>query len=104
MKPAVLTPGARADQRSEVKYYRQHAGVAVTAKLTKAMAGALKALEMNPAIGSLVMGQTLGFTGMRTWRLDGFPLSYWYFEEDDRLRIARLVGQRQDASAVAVSD
>ena len=76
--------------------------MAVAAKLVSAMSNALRELERNPAIGSPTMGQTLGIDGLRTWRLDGFPLSYWYFEAQDHLDVARLVGHSQDPSTVAV--
>ena len=102
MKVAVLRPGARADRRNEVQYYRREAGANVAAKLVRAMSNALQQLALNPAIGSPTMGQALGMPGMRTWRLDGFPLSYWYFEREDHLDVARLVGHGQDSAAITV--
>ena len=66
------------------------------------MSNALQQLALNPAIGSPMMGQALGMPGMRTWRLDGFPLSYWYFEREDHLDVARLVGHGQDSAAITV--
>ena len=102
MKRAVLRPAARADRRAEVQYYRRDAGANVAAKLVRAMSNALQQLALNPAIGSPTMGQALGMPGMRTWRLDGFPLSYWYFEREDHLDVARLVGHGQDASLIAI--
>ena len=102
MKRAVLRPSARAEQHAEVQYYRREAGATVAAKLVRAMSAALQRLTLNPAIGSPTMGQALGMPGMRTWRLDGFPLSYWYFERDDHLDVARLVGQGQDPAEITV--
>ena len=43
------------------------------------------------------MGQELGVTGMRTGGITGFPLSFWYFEREAHVDIARLVGHRQQA-------
>ena len=39
---------------------------------------------------------------MRTWTVDGFPLSLWYFERETHVDVARLIGQRQDASGIDV--
>ncbi len=102
MKPARLRPQARQDRRTEVLYYRTEAGAKVAAKLVKAMAKALAELERNPGIGSPVLGRQIGIEALRTWRLDGFPLSYWYFERDDHIDIARLAGQRQRADNIAL--
>ena len=102
MKRAVLRPAARADRRAEVQYYRRGAGANVAAKLVRAMSNALQQLALYPAIGSPTMGQALGMPGMRTWRLEGFPLSYWYFEREDHLDVARLVGHGQDPAAITV--
>lgn len=75
-----------------------YAGTSVAAKLVEALARALQALERNPAIGSPTLGKMLGLEGLRTWRVDGFALTYWYFERDDHLDVVRLVGQRQEQS------
>lgn len=99
-KPCVLRPKAREDRRSEVHYYRQEAGAAVADKLVKAMAKALQDLERNPSIGSPALGKLLGIDELRTWRLQGFPLTFWYFERVDDIEVIRLVGQRQDQVGV----
>ncbi len=101
-KPHVLRPQAREDRRAEVLYYRQEASAAVATQLVKAMAKALKDLEHNPSIGSPTLGKLLGIDQLRTWRLQGFPLSFWYFEREDHIDVIRLVGQRQDQGAVEV--
>ncbi len=97
MKPCRLRPQAREDRRNEVRYYRQEAGTKVAGKLVDALQKALGELARHPGIGSPTLGQELGVAGLRTWRIAGFPLSFWYFERDTHLDIARLVGQRQDA-------
>ena len=95
MKPYRLRPRARADRRAEVVYYRKEAGAKVAAKPVEAMSKALAELELNPAIGSPTLGKAIGVEGLRTWRIDGFPLSFWYFERDDHVNVARLIGHRQ---------
>lgn len=92
-----LRPRARQDRRDEVRWYRGEAGPQVAAKLVKALQRALAALQHNPAIGSPSLGREIGIDGLRTWRIDGFPLTFWYFERADYVDVARLVGQRQDA-------
>lgn len=99
-KPYVLRPLAREDRRSQVRYYRQAAGTAVAGKLVKAMAKALQDPERNPSIGSPTLGRLLGIAELRTWRLQGFPLTFWYVERPDRIEVVRLVGQRQDQNEV----
>jgi toxin ParE1/3/4 len=99
-KPCVLRPKARDDRRAEVAYYSREAGAAVADKLVKALAKAQLELERNPSIGSPTLGKLLGIEAMRTWRLNGFPLSYWYVERADHIDVIRLVGQRQDAEGV----
>lgn len=101
-KPYVLRPQAREDRRAEVHHYRQEAGAAVAGKLVKAMAKALQDLERNPSIGSPTLGKLLGIEELRTWRLQGFPLTFWYFERADHIEVVRLVGQRQDPEDVEV--
>ncbi len=74
----------------------------MTAKLVKALAKTLQELERHPAIGSPTLGQVLGIDELRTWRIDGFPLTLWYFERADHVDVVRLVGQRQDQSDIQV--
>jgi toxin ParE1/3/4 len=102
VKPCVLRPKAREDRRSEVRYYRTEAGPAVAEKLVGALAKALRELERHPSIGSPTLGKALGIDELRTWRIDGFPLSYWYIEQADHVDVLRLVGQRQQQSDILV--
>jgi toxin ParE1/3/4 len=104
VKPYALRPQAREDRRHEVRYYRQNVSAKVAAKLVEALERGLRELERQPAIGSLTLGQAIGLAGMRTWRVDGFPLTYWYFERETLVDVARLVSQRQDALAIDIVD
>jgi toxin ParE1/3/4 len=61
-------------------------------------------LSRQPRIGSPVLGQELDVAGLRTWRIDGFPLTFWYFEREMHIDVARLVGQRQDAMSIDVGE
>jgi toxin ParE1/3/4 len=101
MKRYVLRPAARQDRRDELRYYRKEAGNQVANKLIDALQQALQALERTPSMGSAI-GLDLGVKALRAWRIDGFPLSIWYFERGDRLDVVRIVGQRQDAEGLDV--
>lgn len=74
----------------------------VARRLVQALATALEAMARDPGIGSPRLGQWLGTPGLRSWRIDGFPLSFWYVERAEHVDVLRLVGQRQDAAAVEV--
>lgn len=97
MKPVRLRPRARQDRRDEVRYYRDEAGPRVAAGLVKALQRALDTLGENPRIGSTALGREIGIDGMRTWPVDAYPLTFWYFEREAYVDVVRLVGQRQDA-------
>ena len=83
-------------------YYRHEAGARVATKLVEAMTKALAELELNPAIGSPSLGKVIDVEGLRTWRIDGFPLSFWYFERAEHIDVARLIGQRQDQGGILI--
>lgn len=99
-----LRPQAREDRRHEVRHHRQEAGAQVGAKLVVALRRALLDLQRQPGIGSPTFGQDIGIADMRTWRVAGFPLSFWYFERATHVDVARLVRQRQDALSIDVAE
>lgn len=100
MKPAFLRPQAVRDQQNEVRYYRKEAGTKVAVRLVKASNAALDQIELDPGIGSPVLGKTLGIPGLRTWRVAKFPLLWFYFERRNHLDVVRLLGERQDVAAI----
>ena len=100
MKPAVLRPQASRDQQGEARYYRNQAGTRVAVRLVKATNAALDQVELNPGIGSPVLGKRLGVPGLRTWQVATFPLLWFYFERGDHLDVVRLLGDRQDIAAI----
>jgi toxin ParE1/3/4 len=100
LKPAVLRPQARRDQQVEVRYYRKEAGTKVAVRLVNATNTALDQIELDPGIGSSVLGKTLGIPGLRIWRVSKFPLLWFYFERHDHLDVVRLLGERQDVAAI----
>ncbi|MFT3859338.1 MAG: type II toxin-antitoxin system RelE/ParE family toxin [Aquabacterium sp.] len=100
MKPALLRPQARQDQADEILYYRDKAGGRTAEKLLIAMEAALDQIEQHPRIGSPRLGQWLGLPEVRTWRVDGFSLMWFYRERADHLDVLRLLGERQDIEAL----
>lgn len=102
MKRLLLSPAAKQDRRNEVSYYRTEAGAPVAQRLVEALQNASRDLEQQPGMGSPALGIELGIEGMRTWRLDDFPLSLWYFERADHVLIARVIGHRQEAEFIDV--
>jgi toxin ParE1/3/4 len=104
VKLCVLRPLALDDRRGELRYFRDVAGAQVACRLLVAMEKALPELAQSPGIGSPSLGQQLGMAGLRTWRVTGLPLSFWHFERENQVDIARLVGQREDALAIDFED
>ncbi|HEY8709685.1 MAG TPA: type II toxin-antitoxin system RelE/ParE family toxin [Burkholderiaceae bacterium] len=100
MKLAILRPQALRDRQMEVRYYRKEAGTKVAVQWVKATDAALDQIELDPGIGSPVLGKTLGIPGLRTWRVSRFPFLWFYFERDDHLDVVRILGERQDVAAI----
>lgn len=104
MKPAILRPQAQRDRQSEVRYYRKEAGSKVAVKLVNASNAALDQIEVEPGIGSPVLGKVLDIRDLRSWRVTKFPLLWFYFERDDHLDVVRLLGERQDIAAILAEE
>ena len=100
MKPAVLRPQALRDQQGEIRHYRKEGGTRVAVRVAKATSHALDQIELEPGLGSPTLGKLLGIPGLRTWRVERFPLVWCYFERADHLDVVRLLGERQDIAAI----
>lgn len=88
------------DRQGEVRYYRKEAGSQVAVRLVVATNAALDQLELDPGIGSPTLGKAIDVAGLRSWRVTGFPLLWFYFERDDHLDVVRLLGERQDIATI----
>lgn len=95
-----MRPQARRDLQAEVRYYRITAGEATATKLATAHHNAVITLQQQPGIGSPRLAELLEIDGLRSWRLDGFPLVWFYFERSDHLDLTRLLGERQDILSI----
>ena len=104
MKPALLRPQALRDQQSETRHYRKQAGTKVALQLVRATNAALDQLELEPGIGSPAVGKLLQVAGLRTWRVEKFPLLWLYFERAEHLDVVRLLGERQDVAAILAAE
>jgi toxin ParE1/3/4 len=104
VKPPRLRPKAKDDRRNEVRYYRLNGGTSVAENLVIETRWALKQIEQAPGIGSPRLGQLAEISGLRSWRVTGFPLVWLYFERDDHLDVIRLLGERQDILAILGAD
>jgi toxin ParE1/3/4 len=100
VKSAILRPQARADLRAEVLYYRKQAGKPIAGQLAAAADDALQHVQKNPGTGSLRLGLMLDIPELRSWRISGFPLIWFYFEHEDWLDVVRLLGERQDILSI----
>jgi toxin ParE1/3/4 len=59
--------GALRDQQSEVRYYPREGGTRAVMKADMATNVALDQIELDPGIGSPVVGKRLGIPGLRAW-------------------------------------
>ncbi|MFM8766699.1 MAG: type II toxin-antitoxin system RelE/ParE family toxin [Rubrivivax sp.] len=100
MKEARLRPLAQADLVATVQYYASEAGPQVAEHLFDSALAALQPVERMPAMGSPRLGQLCDIPGLRSWRVEGFPLQWLYFERDDHLDVIRLLGDQQDIIAI----
>lgn len=104
MKPARLRPQAKHDRRAEIRHYREMAGHHVAETLVLATEHALDQLERQPGIGSPTVGKLLGIPVLRSWRVTGFPLMWFYVERDNHLDVIRLLGERQDVLGILADE
>ena len=103
MKPAKLRPLAERDLTEAARFYAQTGDLALGERMFDAAWDALKSVERMPAIGSPRLGQLCDIPGLRSWRVNGFPVLWLYFEAEDFLDVVRLLGERQDIAALLVA-
>jgi toxin ParE1/3/4 len=96
----VLRPQARRDRQVEVRYYRKEAGSEIAVRLVAATNAALDQIELDPSIGSPLLGAVPGIPDLRTWQVTKFPLLWFHFERADHLDVVRLFGEHQDIAAI----
>jgi len=70
----------------------------------EAALGALEPIQRMPAMGSPRLGLLCEIPGLRSWRVEGFPMQWLYFEAEDHLDVVRLMGDRQDIAAILTGE
>lgn len=100
MKRLVLRPLAEADLIGKVRWYVEQGGIELGGRVFDAAQLSLATVQAQPGFGSPAIGQRCGLTGLRAWRVKGFPLRWFYFERDDRIDVVRLLADRQDVAAI----
>ena len=74
--------------------------MALGARVFEAAAAALGPIQARPGQGSPRLGALAGIPGLRSWRVEGFPLRWFYFEAGEFVDVVRLLGERQDIAAI----
>ena len=100
MKRLVLRPQAKADLLANVRWYVERGGLELGARLFDAAQASLVTVQTQPGFGSPAIGQCCGLPGLRSWRVKGFPLHWFYFDRDDSIDVVRLLADRQDVAAI----
>jgi toxin ParE1/3/4 len=104
VKPAHLRPQAEADLVEAARHYAKEGSIDLAERMFDAALAALEPIERMPAMGSPRLGLLCEVPGLRSWRVQGFPMNWLYFEADDHLVVVRLVGDRQDIIAILSVD
>ena len=104
MKRAVLRPLAERDLIDATRWYIGQGRLALGAKAFDAARAALERIKRMPGLCSPWLGKECGLPGLRQWGVGGFPMSWFYFERDDRLDVVRLLGDRQDIATILADD
>lgn len=100
MKRAQLRPQAEDDLVEAARYYAEHGGGALAARMFDAALAALEPIQQMPAIGSPRIGRLCDVSGLRSWAIPGFPMHWFYFETNDHLDVVRLLGDAQDIISI----
>lgn len=100
MKLARLRPKAEADLLEATRHYATEGSVALAERMFDAAIAALESIERMPGMGSPRLGQLCEIPGLRSLRITDFPMQWLYFEADDHLDVARLLGDRQEIIAI----
>ena len=95
---------AEQDLVEATRHYAHAGGAALAERMFDADLAALKPIQRMPAMGSPRLGQLCEIPGLRSWRVTGFPMQWFYFDAEDHLDVVRLLSDRQDIAAVLGAD
>lgn len=96
MKRLFLRPRAQDDLTQAGEYYRTAGSDALAARMVDASLAALDVVAGQPGIGSPRLGHVCEIPGLRSRRVHGFPMQWFYFDRADLIDVVRLLGDRQD--------
>lgn len=100
MKRVALRPQAQDDLVEAADHYRTVGNRTLAIRMVDAALAALDVVAEQPAIGSPRLGQVCEIPGLRSWRVRGFPMQWFYFERSDLIDVVRLLGDRQDIISI----
>lgn len=100
MKPARLRPAAKLDLDEQALWYAKSAGAALGHDFVDTALAALMLLETQPGIGSLRWNAPDHQPVLRAWRVRRFPALRFYVERQDHIDVLRLLGEREDTTAI----
>ena len=104
MKRTHLRPQAEADLLEATRHFANEGNVELAERMFDAAIAALEPMQRMPGMGSPRLGQLCEIPGLRSWRINGFPMQWLYFEATDHLDVVRLLGDRQDIAAILSGD
>lgn len=100
IKPVRPRQPATADFDDATDFYTDTGGPSVAERFGAALTAAYDRLEINPAIGSPIIGEALRRPGLRTWPVSRFPYLILYFERPDHIDVWRILHGARDLDAV----
>ena len=95
LKQFRLRPQVETDLVTAARHYAKEGGSDLAERMFDSALKALDPIERMPAVGSPRMGQLCEISGLRAWRVGGFPMQWFYFEASHHLDVVRLLGDRQ---------
>jgi len=100
VKRLALRPRAEVDLIEVTQWYAQEGGLRLGERFFDEAQAAAARIAATPGIGSARIGDLIGMKSLRSWPVRRFPVRWWYFEQQDRIDVIRLLGERQDLEAI----
>jgi toxin ParE1/3/4 len=93
----VLRAAAQRDLNAFVDSLEDEAGKDLAYRFVDAAQSSFQALAETPGLGATVSSHNLALTGLRKWRVAGFPdYLIFYRPEENRVRIFRILHGASD--------